>query len=449
MKLLHRITLLALLVLVPLIAMNHGVMAAWVTLFVGGAVLSPWQPTAVLQVTLTPTIILQRTIAAFAVRCPAIMLFASEFTTERLKKDQQAIAHIRVRPTDSTYDANNGGYKAGANSTRDLLVDVPLTMDQHKHVTIKLSHLHAIADSKIALEEHFRDSAEVLGKGFVDYLLGKANQQNFTYETIETVANSDRDMLGKVRKSMNSRGANASGRFMLVNSDVFEVLDADARITNRNNSGDQNLGGNPLGHLRNIAGFENIHEYPDLPSNNGTAVAVTGEADTELLTTGAAHGLVVGDRVTFPTLTGGTGLTAATGVYYVKTVPSATTLTVSATLGGATLNFTTDVTDGTIQKTENMTAFAGTREAIAIKTGLPSDSIDVAQAFGIPTPVSAEVVTDPDSGLSMIAYKWFETGTMDAYMTLAFLYGAAAGKQAGTATAGALLDKAGHIVRSL
>jgi hypothetical protein len=450
MKFLHLIAFLALLVLVPLIAMQHGAVAAWTLAFVGGAVLAPWEPSAILQVTLTPTIILQKTIEAFRVRCPALAMFASDFTMERMKLDQQAIAHIRVMPTSSTYDANNGGYEAGAQESRDLLVDVPLTMDQHRHVTIKLSQVYALRDSKIKLEEHFRDSAEVLGKGVVDYMLGKANALNFSYETVETVANSDRDMLGKVRVSMNKRGASSTGRFGLVNTDVFEVLDADARITNRNYEGDQNLGGNPLGRLRNVAGFENILEYPDLPSNNATAVAITAEADDNVVTTvgAVAHGLVVGDRVTFPTLTGGTGLTAATQVYYVKAVPSASTLTVSLTSGGAVVDITVDASAGTIAKSENMTGFFGTRDAIAVKTGLPLDGIEAAQAFGIPTPVSSEIVTDPESGLSMVGYKWFKPGLMDAYMTIAFMYGAAAGKQGG-ATAGALLDKAGHIVRSL
>lgn len=68
---------------------------------------------------------------------------------------------------------------------------------------------------------------------------------------------------------------------------------------------------------------------------------VTIAASTDVLTTSVAHGLVVGDRVKTGTVTTTTGITSNT-VYYVKTVPSTTTLTLSATSGGVTLDMTTD-----------------------------------------------------------------------------------------------------------
>lgn len=55
------------------------------------------------------------------------------------------------------------------------------------------------------------------------------------------------------------------------------------------------------------------------------------------------HHVVTGDRVKFASLTGGAGLTAG-AIYFAKAVPSATTLTVSATDAGAAVNVTTDAT---------------------------------------------------------------------------------------------------------
>jgi hypothetical protein len=87
-------------------------------------------------------------------------------------------------------------------------------------------------------------------------------------------------------------------------------------------------------------------------ATSGTTTGTTfqGEADDDVLTFAAAHYLHVGDRVrvtqgtTLPT-----GLSAATD-YFVKTVPSATTITLSATRGGAVVNLTTDGTaDNTCQ----------------------------------------------------------------------------------------------------
>lgn len=57
------------------------------------------------------------------------------------------------------------------------------------------------------------------------------------------------------------------------------------------------------------------------------------------ITTTAAHGLAVGERVIFNTFSGGTGITAG-NVYWVVNVGSSTTFKVSATKGGANVIFT-------------------------------------------------------------------------------------------------------------
>lgn len=82
---------------------------------------------------------------------------------------------------------------------------------------------------------------------------------------------------------------------------------------------------------------------------------VTGVAATNVITTKTDqaspvpvnHGLRVGNRVFFRGLAGGAGLTNGT-TYYVISVPSDSTFTVSATRGGAVLDFTTDITAGRV-----------------------------------------------------------------------------------------------------
>lgn len=82
---------------------------------------------------------------------------------------------------------------------------------------------------------------------------------------------------------------------------------------------------------------------------------VTGVATTNVITTAAAHGFAVGDRVRFPTLTGGTGLTAATQIYFIIAGSlTATTFKVSLTSGGAEVDFTSDITAGTVGKVINV-----------------------------------------------------------------------------------------------
>lgn len=90
-----------------------------------------------------------------------------------------------------------------------------------------------------------------------------------------------------------------------------------------------------------------------IATNTITAVApavggdITGVAATDVLTSASAHGLLLGDVVTFTTLNGGAGLATGTP-YYVVVIPSTTTFKLSAVRGGASVDFTTAITTGTV-----------------------------------------------------------------------------------------------------
>lgn len=95
---------------------------------------------------------------------------------------------------------------------------------------------------------------------------------------------------------------------------------------------------------------------PTLPATDTTAAriwlayvwvppsltGITSVAGTGVITTGSAHGYVVGDQVWFNTLTGGTGIVVNT-LYTVTSVPSATTFVTTAT-------HSTNLTAGTVQR---------------------------------------------------------------------------------------------------
>jgi hypothetical protein len=84
-------------------------------------------------------------------------------------------------------------------------------------------------------------------------------------------------------------------------------------------------------------------------TTGGPSIAVTGTAATDILTA-TAHGFAVNDTVVFNALVGGTGLTSGT-VYYVIAANLATnTFQVATSAGGTAVNFSTDVTSGTVGK---------------------------------------------------------------------------------------------------
>ena len=74
--------------------------------------------------------------------------------------------------------------------------------------------------------------------------------------------------------------------------------------------------------------------------------SITGVASTGIITA-VGHNFTTNQGVIFPTLTGGAGLTASTTVYFVRDI-SGDTFKVSTTSGGAAVNFTTDITAGTV-----------------------------------------------------------------------------------------------------
>jgi hypothetical protein len=83
----------------------------------------------------------------------------------------------------------------------------------------------------------------------------------------------------------------------------------------------------------------------------GDAATISGGvAATDVITTSAAHGFVAGDKVVFTSLTGGAGLSTGRVYYVIATNLAATTFEVSATSGGAAVDFTTAITAGTVRK---------------------------------------------------------------------------------------------------
>jgi len=85
----------------------------------------------------------------------------------------------------------------------------------------------------------------------------------------------------------------------------------------------------------------------------GTAAtfnANTGVANaTDVITTQSAHGFSTGEYVQYTTSTGNTALSGLTNasLYYVVSTPTATSLTLSATYGGAQVNITASATSET------------------------------------------------------------------------------------------------------
>lgn len=398
--------------------------------------------------TLTATTILQRTLQAFGARVPMLRAMSTDFSIDSpLHLDQQVIAHVRQNPTISTYDGTTG-YANGATSARTLLVDLPITVDSHKHVPVYVDHLDAIKDSKDAFLGAQDSMGYVLGKAMVDSILAKAKGANLSYSETYSTANSDLDAISAITTKLNENGAAPTGRVGIVNSAVAATLELDSRVASKDYYG-QLTGSSGLRVFRGIGGFEAIYEYPGFSANN--AAGQTFTAATTDICTAAAHGFETGDRVQVSTSAADlpAGLSASTTYYVIKL--TADTFKLATTDALATAGTAVDITDAgtgthTITGYENVTGIFFESRAIALRAGIPARSTELAAAMGIPQTMAMDVLADPDSAFALAFIRWMNTGTMDLYATVTSLWGSSVGRQAGTA--GAITDKAAVLLRS-
>lgn len=447
---LHKAAILAVLAATALVAVTHGFIAAALTAFIGGYMLTPVsQVTGQLCVTLNTTQILALAIQAFRKRVPALSMMGTDFTGMNLRKDQAAIARIRTLPTASTYSAGSGGYKNGAQSARGLLTDVQLTIDQWATCPIKMEHIYAIADAVNDYQGSVGDAGYVLGKQIVDYVLGLVNSLRFSQGSTIATADFDVDALVAIGEAMNGK-TESNDRYLLVNSAVASVLAVDQRLINSQWFGEKQ-GGETIRVWRNAFGFREIREYADLPTNNGTALTSVSVANSGDLFTKASHGLKTGQRVY------ASGFSAGfSNGYYFVIYASANTFQLASSranaLAGTAVAATDDGTGGTVTPTENMTAMAFESRAFAVKAGAPAPvTAELASQFGIPLSTVIESMFDQETQVAMGMAKWQEEGTADLYVCPTVLYGAKVGGDVSSTagvTAGAGLDYAGHIIRS-
>lgn len=393
--------------------------------------------------TLTVDSILNEVLDDFVVAVPALNRMGRDFRPGPLKLDKTYTAHIAGTPTVSTYDATTG-YKNGTQSARSLLTDIDITVDTHKHVSLKFEHLNAIKDDKNEYDAVIRGAAYALAKEFVNSVVAKMTSRTISQSSTYAVADSDYDAINNIRDDMNIIGASPLRRAGIINTSVASILSLDSRVQSADYRGEMS-DANAFRRFRNLCGFEEVMEWPELGTNNGSAITVSAiEADDNVVTTSTPHLLLVGDRVTFPTLAGGAGLTASSTIYYVVSVPTTTTLTVSATSGGSAVNVTTDYTSGTIQLAENVTGLFWEPRGVAVLAGIPENAQELAVQLGAPATSRIVTQTHEGTGLTMMAIAEAEQGTLNGFLHLAMVWGSAVGKQAITASAGDLTDYACH-----
>lgn len=349
-----------------------------------------------------------------------------------VKFGHRVVSHMLAAPAAERFTPGSG-LGSNTNNPKDLLTDASVLINLGAKVSIKLPVADAV---KYLLDPAFKATLEEatvsLGRFVVSDAVAKYDQARFSQELRVTKEAVELDKIGDVRAALNKLGTRTP-RFILGETDWVKNLSRDPVVASGDYHG-QRTGEDPYITLVNIEGFSAIREFPNMPTNSATLSTFTAVAETDVITVSAAHGLAVGDRVRVTTSAADLPLNLAIDTdYFVKTVPSSTTLTLSATRGGGTFDIG-DTGSGThtIAKFEALNAMAFERRAIHIAFRHLLDNSELARQLGIPETSKKVQVNLP--GAAPVTWHFWEdaTGanpTGDVYATAVVAYGITAGRE--------------------
>ena len=143
------------------------------------------------------------------------------------------------------------------------------------------------------------------------------------------------------------------------------------------------------------------------------------QADGNLLTSKAILALINRDQSSFEDAD-------MPPIFGVKPLGSQLAL---GTSGSSTLGTATVSSDGTAVTfgTNNAAGFAGNMSSMLFVARIPQDFTKTANELGIPASYAVEIVTEPDSGLSVMIFKNVNVSAWAIEVTVCLMYGAAQG----------------------
>lgn len=228
--------------------------------------------------TLSVDELLTDVLESYKTQFPVIGQFSTDFSSESARKGQSIIARILSAPTVENFGGNYSKKADGeteAQSIGGLTKDLAITLDQHKHVPVKMDYADLIATRRDLYGEMVGELAFALGKDLMGAVWAKVLEANIATENAQSSGWNLQTLLD-ARLDLNTQGASVQGRYGIVNSDVMSSLLADEKIASGDYYG-QLSGANGVGILRNIAGFEAIYEYVGADGNSENCLGLFGD----------------------------------------------------------------------------------------------------------------------------------------------------------------------------
>jgi hypothetical protein len=209
----------------------------------------------------TPGVLIaKRLLATLLEEFPFLRAIATDFSDEPVVFNQP----INVKlPTAfgaaSDYSAGAGYAVSAANQ-----IDVPLTINKHKHVTYGFSDTERASTTQSLIESFASNAAQALGLAMVNDLLALVVAANFTNNSVNLASAYNRARVVAMGKKLTARKVPKMGRFQIINSDYAETLSNDSVLVSNAGSPADTVRSGLIG---NVHGFQTF-EYAQIPTNS-------------------------------------------------------------------------------------------------------------------------------------------------------------------------------------
>jgi hypothetical protein len=222
-------------------------------------------------------LIVREALKTLLVQFPAINQVAHQYT-DNLRFGQVANFHLVTATQADDYHTTNG-YVA-----RDQTqVDVPVTLNKHKHVTIKFNDQER-SSSEVDLIARFSPVVmHALGKVLYDDLFALILNAAYSNKVTQAAASVDRTTLVDIGADLNGRNVPSTPRIAVLNSSAYAALFKDVSIISADfRSGSDAQSGRIAAPVH---GFS-VSEYSALPSNDENLIGFGANPEALLLATG-------------------------------------------------------------------------------------------------------------------------------------------------------------------
>lgn len=290
--------------------------------------------------------------------------------------------------------------------------EVQVTLNKHMAVSIVVEDIVRAQANQDVMARYTEAAATALAEQIETDVITELQTATQTSGSYGTDINAS--ALRTAWKRMTDNKAPEDGRSIALSTSDAVAIMGDSTLSNFLQQS------RPLATAEGVRSLGTLYGFDLFPSQfiteAGAGVTLaTSLAVDDIIDTATAHGFALDDTVEFTALTGGAGLAIGTKYFVVAASLGAQTFRVSAAKGGAAIDFTTDITAGSVRRVNrNSVAFRRDGAIIAFR-GLPEPP-DGAGAV-------AANVQDPESGVVLRVLMAYDASLGGVRITHEVLYG--------------------------